>query len=1115
MKKVTLAGTRVLCFLGASALAQQAQAQLDIYSTPLILQTGRSIGALYRCQEKDFGQCSPLTSYLSSGNYPAPGIGIGDLDGDHKLKLVTLARDDTGWLITWETNLQGQLTGTTRLQNLTTDMVGFGVRDVTDDGLPEFLVARAISGNLEVVVFNRQGDYVKTIDLPDQPLFRGFSVLNGWTIDHERDAFAVLHVNQVGEPPLTGLRYDTTGTLVDEQQIDHIVPSPIAVNYTWGGFAAINWYIASGLNAERTAALYRFNPALSGIMGMNLDNVPTDGLKAVLRLNSCDSSRSQDLQFSGNYCDNVDNDCDGLVDEDFGTAPDRWDNDDDGEPPFVPCDACPAPASCVGGVVSPTACANACIAAPGVPYVQGSGWSFVVNAYDFDVAADKLCFVVALASFGPVRSVACTKSAGTAGNFPADFMEFPQGASEMNDVSLDPNGRVWAANGASVFAQTTDLTMVKVADKPAAAAGCTTIDQIELVGPAARQYQGASSARPFVRCGSSAFELDPNTGTYTKFSAPVFTFGASPSNNFDMFFSTPSMGTRALARLNGGQSLQGLALLGAGAGTAQVGGVYIVGNGYAGGPPVIPSNDPGAISQWNGSIIEPVADLLSPFEVPNLAEGKYPTLSATTTNDGDSATKFPHMKVVEGGGPGIGGPSPKGLTDVVWELNNTARLYAYYLPAVGQNVKDSLGFSGDAMPITALSLRPPGQDIAPVAVCREVTVPAGADCKANVDASLLDGGSYDDNGDPIAFSLDPTGPFDLGESDVTLWVSDGYGFSECSSTITVVDQTGPTISAPADVSTSTCVATALVNLGQPTVNDNCVEPLVTGKVIKKNGALLNPPISVVNGAVTLGVGSYEVDWTASDDINTSHATQRVTVGTKLQAAQSFILDDRARVEFGGSFAQLFNSGSEITRIGNDARSGGIVSVANVAVQHRAVVSGSLLTAGTATVDSDATVTGAITTRASVVLPALPSLPTFPTPGSDRTLNSGVTTLAPGSYRNVIVNSGAEVRLGAGDYYFTSLALNSSSSIIRATASTRIFVSSALTLRSPIKNSSGAVQAVYVGFGGTTLLLEATFSGILLAPNAFVTLGTGSTFVYTGGLLAKSIEVRPDARLVCQ
>jgi hypothetical protein len=288
-------------------------------------------------------------------------------------------------------------------------------------------------------------------------------------------------------------------------------------------------------------------------------------------------------------------------------------------------------------------------------------------------------------------------------------------------------------------------------------------------------------------------------------------------------------------------------------------------------------------------------------------------------------------------------------------------------------------------------------------------------------------------------------------------------------------------------------------------------------VTKRNGEALPVPIPVVNGRAQLGVGVYEVDWTASDGSNESHATQQVTVGTKIQAAQSFILGDRARLEASaGGFAQVYNSGSETTRIGNDAKSAGILSVAPVTVQHRAIVSGAVLSAAGVTVDSDATVTGSVTRFGSVTLPALPSLPTFPAPsGGNRTLNSGATTLAAGSYGDVIVNSGAELRLGSGDYFFRSFLVNSSSSIVKANPATRVFVLNQLALRSSFKTSSNAIESVFLGFAGSAVTLEAAFDGTFLAPNAFASFGTGSALTFKGSFLARSIEARSGTALVCK
>jgi hypothetical protein len=81
----------------------------------------------------------------------------------------------------------------------------------------------------------------------------------------------------------------------------------------------------------------------------------------------------------------------------------------------------------------------------------------------------------------------------------------------------------------------------------------------------------------------------------------------------------------------------------------------------------------------------------------------------------------------------------------------------------------------------------------PVAKCKDMTVSAGTDCKA--DASI-DAGSFDpDSGDTITVAQDPPGPYSLGDTSVTLTVKDSHDASStCVATVTVNDTTAPVFS---------------------------------------------------------------------------------------------------------------------------------------------------------------------------------------------------------------------------------------------------------------------------------------------------------------------------------
>jgi hypothetical protein len=86
----------------------------------------------------------------------------------------------------------------------------------------------------------------------------------------------------------------------------------------------------------------------------------------------------------------------------------------------------------------------------------------------------------------------------------------------------------------------------------------------------------------------------------------------------------------------------------------------------------------------------------------------------------------------------------------------------------------------------------------PVALCQDVTVPVGPGCTP-VDVSV-DNGSYDPDGGGVTLTQDPPGPYDLGETVVTLTVEDDVGGSaQCQATVTVEDNTPPEIVCPDDI----------------------------------------------------------------------------------------------------------------------------------------------------------------------------------------------------------------------------------------------------------------------------------------------------------------------------
>ena len=247
----------------------------------------------------------------------------------------------------------------------------------------------------------------------------------------------------------------------------------------------------------------------------------------------------------------------------------------------------------------------------------------------------------------------------------------------------------------------------------------------------------------------------------------------------------------------------------------------------------------------------------------------------SATHDGGSETAFGTDNLIESES-GFSGSTASTADPMLAALADNGGATETHLPDPASPVIDASTLAGPADDQRGVS-RPQGADreigsveIAgnqpPVAQCMDVVVEADAACQA--DASV-DDGSFDPDGDPITLEQDPPGPYGLGDTAVTLTVTDDSEASDtCEATVTVIDVTLPEIACPADAELECPADTSPAATGTATATDNCTaEPDVT-----------------FEDASIPGCGGTETitrTWNATDDSGNSASCEQtiVTVDT--------------------------------------------------------------------------------------------------------------------------------------------------------------------------------------------------------------------------------------------
>jgi len=221
----------------------------------------------------------------------------------------------------------------------------------------------------------------------------------------------------------------------------------------------------------------------------------------------------------------------------------------------------------------------------------------------------------------------------------------------------------------------------------------------------------------------------------------------------------------------------------------------------------------------NQTLVVMASCSLAPATDTNTVGTLHTVTSTVTTNGGAAAGVTVFFRVTAG--PNLN-DSASSATDGAGQANfpytGDGGTGTDTIMATG--IVSGVSFSCSATKLWAASNQPP------VAVCRNVTNAAGANCQASVAATAVDNGSSDPDGSIVTRTLTPPGPFPLGNTAVTLTVVDDDGASNsCAAVVTVIDTTPPTITQCASNVTGTvnasCQATVPNMTGGLVATDNC------------------------------------------------------------------------------------------------------------------------------------------------------------------------------------------------------------------------------------------------------------------------------------------------------
>ena len=210
-------------------------------------------------------------------------------------------------------------------------------------------------------------------------------------------------------------------------------------------------------------------------------------------------------------------------------------------------------------------------------------------------------------------------------------------------------------------------------------------------------------------------------------------------------------------------------------------------------------------------------------------------------------------------------PTP-GNSDACGIATTTVDISTFDCTNVGPNTVTLTVTDVNGNSSTCTSIVTVEDNVAPVAVCQDITIALDGSGNASITAAMIDGGSTDACGIlSLAASQTVFNCGNIGANTVTLTVTDVNGNSStCNATVTVQDFFAPVVTCPSNIIVSAdpgVCSSSFVAYGTATATDNC-----TGAIITNNAPAIFP------------LGVTNIIWTATDGYgNIGTCVQTVTV----------------------------------------------------------------------------------------------------------------------------------------------------------------------------------------------------------------------------------------------